>query len=268
MNRRLFGAFLGAAMITTLLSSAVPVQAQKKTTMPAVKLPSADKIMDDSSKVMGTKAAFDKIKTMTMSGKISIPAQNITGSMVTQMQFPDKIYVLQEIAGFGKAEQGFDGKIGWSRDPINGLRTLAGDELRQMRSQSDEIKSTDWRKLYDKPVVVGIRKVGAMDTYMIRMTRKGGGKPVTTYYDIKTKFPVRTDIVVETAQGSVPTQSFNSDFRTVGGVKIPFKTRQVVGGVSEVNVIFDSVQVNVPVDDKLFAKPKAPAPKVEPSAKP
>ncbi|MBC8135981.1 MAG: hypothetical protein H8F28_08865 [Fibrella sp.] len=269
MNRRLCIALVSGVLATVLLSAPTPLLAQKKTTKPApAKLPSPAKIMDDSADAIGSAAAFAKLKTMRMRGKISIPAQNITGTMETQMKFPDKVYVLQNIAGFGKAEQGYDGKVGWSLDPINGLRTLAGGELDQMKRQSDEIKTNDWRKLYQKPVLLGIRKVGTMSTYAIQMTPKASGKPVVTYYDIKTKLPVRTDVVVETAQGSVPTQSFSSDFRSVGGVKIPFTTRQVVGGVSEVNVTFDSVQVNVPVDEKLFAKPKAPAPKMESPAKP
>jgi hypothetical protein len=223
--------------------------------------------MDDASAAMGSKAAFAKIKTMTMRGNLSLPAQNISGTMETQMKLPGKIYSVQTIPGVGKLEQGYDGKIGWSRDPINGLRTLAEGELRQMKNQAEEMKSSDWRTLYAKPVLLGVRKVGTMNTYAVRMTPKSGGKPVVIHYDMKTKLPVRTDLTVETAQGPVPTQSFSSDFRSVSGIKFPFKMRQVAGA-SEVNIVFDSIAINGPVDDNLFAKPTAPAPKMDTTAKP
>lgn len=268
MNRRMCIALVGAAMATVMMSSPVASWAQKKVAKPAANLPPATQILDQASAAMGSKAAFDNVKTMTMRGKISIPAQKINGTMETTMKFPDKVYVIQNISGFGRAEQGFDGKIGWSRDPINGLRTLAGGELRQMKSQAEEARSSSWRDLYQKPVMIGIRKVGTADAYAIRLTPKRGGKPVEIYYDVRTKLPVRTVMTIETPQGSVPTESYSSDFRTISGMKIPFKTRQVVGGVSEVNVTFDDVKINTPVKDTLFAKPPTSAPPAPAPAKP
>lgn len=266
MNRKLCIALLGAALMTNVIATTNPSMAQK-TTKPAVKLPPANKILDDAAAAQGSKSAFAKVKTMKMSGKISMPAQKINGTMMTMMQLPDKVYVLQEIGGIGKFEQGYDGKTGWSRDPINGLRTLAGGELKQMQNQSNEVRSSDWRSLYKAPKVLGVRKVGSADAYAVQMTPIKGGKPVVTFYDIKTKLPVRTDLVVESAQGSIPTQSFISDYRLVNGLRVPFKTRQVVGA-TEVNVNLDSVQVNAPVDNKIFMKPVAPAPKPDVPAKP
>jgi hypothetical protein len=233
-------ALLGAALMTNLIASPTPSLAQQ-TTKPAAKLPSANKILDDAAAAQGSKAAFAKMKTMKMSGKVSIPAQKINGTMMTMMKLPDKVYVLQEIGGVGKFEQGYDGKIGWSRDPINGLRTLAGGELKQMQTQSNEVRSSDWRSLYKAPKVLGLRKVGTVDAYAVQMTPIKGGQPIVTFYDIKTKLPIRTDMVVESAQGKIPTQSFISDYRLVNGLRVPFKTRQVVGA-TEINVNLDSVR--------------------------
>ncbi|MBC7808819.1 MAG: hypothetical protein H7145_22020 [Akkermansiaceae bacterium] len=268
MNRRLCVALVGAASMMPLLWAPTASLAQKKPASPAANLPSPEKVLDGASAAMGSKAAFEKIQTVKMRARLSYPAQKINGTIEMQMRFPDKVYILQQIAGAGKIEQGYDGKVGWSRDPVNGLRILEGGELRQVQSPADEIRSSDWRKVYEKPVMIGVRKVGTADAYAIRMTPKRGGKPVIIFYDVKTKLPVRTDVVLETAQGSVPTQSFSSDFRSVNGVKFPFKSRQVVTGLPEGNITFDAIQINVPVDEKLFAKPKTPARKTAPTAQP
>ncbi len=263
MNRRLSVAVLGAAMGLMMFGTTAVSSAQKPTAAkPAAKLPPVEKILDEASAASGSSAAFNKIRTVTMRARMSYPAQKINGTMEMQIKFPDKVYLVQQIAGAGKIEQGFDGKVGWSRDPINGLRTLEGGELRQVQSPVDEIRSSDWRKTYVKPVLIGIRKVGTADAYAIRLTPKRGGKPVVIFYDTKTKLPLRTDVVVETAQGAIPTQSFSSDYRSVDGIKFPFKSRQVVSGLPEGIVTFEAIQINAPVDDKLFAKPKAPAPKM------
>jgi len=195
------------------------------------------------------------MKSIVMVGTLSIPAQKITGKVETRIVFPNKVYSSQEISGFGKFEKGYDGKIGWSRDPLKGLQSLTGAELTQLQSQGDDLQNPNWRKAYKKAEMIGIRKVGTVNTYAIRLTPVRGGKPTVTYYDVKTKLPIRTDIVVETAEGSTPTQSFTSDFRAVNGIKFPFKMRQVVGGVTEVNVAFTAIQVNTPIADTVFAKP-------------
>lgn len=256
MNRvRLFALLIA---LSAPLCAVPVVQAQTKPA--AAKLPSAASVLDDSAKATGGIANYNKIKSMVITGTMQMIAQNISGSLETRLAFPNKVYSAQEIKGIGKFEQGYDGATGWSRDPINGLRTLAGAELTQIKTQGDEMKSSDWRRLYSKVTLLGIRKVGTANAYAIRLFPKSGAKPVTTFFDTKTKLPIRTDIVAQTAQGEVPSQNFTSDFRTVSGIKIPFKTRQV-SGTQEVSVTFDSVQVNVPIDNAIFAKPVASTPK-------
>ncbi|MBC8140644.1 MAG: hypothetical protein H7Y38_04305 [Armatimonadetes bacterium] len=250
-----------AALLTAFAVCSPSAWAQKVPAKPAVKLPSAASILDASTKASGGTAALSKMKTIVMIGTLAIPAQKITGQVETRISFPDKIYSSQEISGFGKFEKGYDGKTGWSRDPLKGLQAVTGAELTQLKSQGDDMQNPNWRKAYSKAEMVGLRKVGAANTYAIRLTPKRGGKPIVTYYDTKTKLPIRTDIVIETAEGSTPTQSFTSDFRTVSGIVFPFKMRQVVGGVSEVNVVFTTIQVNAAIPGSVFAKPAETAPK-------
>jgi hypothetical protein len=63
---------------------------------------------------------------------------------------------------------------------------------------------------------------------------------------------------VDTAVGRVPTQIDYSDYRDVGGVKLPFKwTATWTNGQSTAEL--SEIQINVPIEAAKFARP-APAP--------
>ena len=258
---RFVAAVVVAVTVTAPAVWAQKVWAQKPATKPAAKVPAVETILDQSFAASGSPAAFSKVKTIVIQAKISIVGQNINGTADIRAKMPNKFYTEQEITGQGKFATGFDGKVGWSRDPINGLRVLSGGELAQLSRSANELISTDWRKSYKNPKMIGIRKVGTANAYAVRVEPKTAGSPVTLFIDTKTKLEVRRDLTMTSPQGAIPTQAFSSDFRVVDGIKIPFKSRQVLNGNVEITQTMQSVRFNVPVDDTLFVKPAATAPK-------
>lgn len=232
--------------------------AQKPHARPAVSAPlkSAEAILDANAKAMGAAAAAS-VKTMTVKGAISLPASNINGTLDISAK-NGKFLMRQNLPGVGEVSVGFDGKVGWSRDPVNGMRLLKGPELEQARQQADMSGELQWRKRYSKPELLGIRKVGAANCYAVRMTPKGG-TPVTQYYDVKTLTVLRSDVVAESPMGKIPTESYPSDYRSVGGMKMAFKTRTIIAGNQEMVLTFTAVRTNVPVDESIFAPPKEQA---------
>ena len=68
-----------------------------------------------------------------------------------------------------------------------------------------------------------------------------------------------TNLVVKlsytTSSGESP-EVFLSDYREVSGVKVPFKTRILQGGQQLMEMTYTEVQVDAPVDEKLFQKPQ------------
>ena len=85
-----------------------------------------------------------------------------------------------------------------------------------------------------------------------------GGLPIKLYFDPMTGLLVRLVYYNDTPVGRIPTQIDYSDYRDVSGIKMPFKwTTTWTDG----RMIFEmsSMQVNVPVDARRFAKPAPPA---------
>jgi photosynthetic reaction center cytochrome c subunit len=82
---------------------------------------------------------------------------------------------------------------------------------------------------------------------------------VKLYFDIKTGLLLRSVRYSDSPVGKVPVRVDYSDYRTVSGVKVPFKR---VATWTDGRTVFqlDSVQVNTAVDASRFAKPQPPAP--------
>lgn len=245
--------------LVTIVPLAPTAYAQAKPKVAATaKAPkmSAEAILNKYVQVSGG-AAYSKIKTTVMEGTMTLPAQNISGKMVTYAKAPNHFYMSQELPGIGKTEVGFDGKTAWSRDPFQGTRTLSGPESEQLKAQAAFNREARWRDLYKKVEYLGIRKVDGKDAHAIRMTPKAG-KPAVQFFDTSTFLLVRVDAVVESPQGRIPTESYLSDYQTVDGIKIPFTMRQRMAAI-EMIIKFEQVKNNVPVDEKLFRKPAAAA---------
>ena len=225
--------------------------------------PTVEKVMNDFIAASGGSAAYLKVTSTETKGTFTLKAQKITADVVTKAKAPDKIYVSQIITGVGKFESGYDGKIGWSRDPLHGLRALSGNELEQLRTQARFNAPLHWKEIYSKSQMLGVRTVNGAKAYAIRFT-PAKGKPSTQYYDVKTKLLIRVDQIVEQPEGAIPSESYLSDYRVVDGIKEPFSVRQVATGIGEATITTTKIQNNAAIDDSIFAKPAdttAPAPK-------
>jgi outer membrane lipoprotein-sorting protein len=244
---------LGLAVLCGPVMAQKPAATKKPAAVTAA-LKTADAVLTASAKAMGS-AASDKVTTSVAKAKMSIPANGLNGEM-EMMVSKERFFMKQTLPGIGDILMGFDGKNGWAKDPINGLRDLEGAELAQAKDEVKNQKSSDWKQRYKKAELLGVRKVGVAQAYAVRLTPKTGA-PQTHYFDTKTLFLVRTDMVAVGPTGKIPTETYLSDYRLLDGMQIPFKTRSIVSGIQEVIITYTDVKNNVPVDETLFNKPKA-----------
>jgi hypothetical protein len=84
-----------------------------------------------------------------------------------------------------------------------------------------------------------------------------GGQKVRLYFEQESGLLVRMVRYTNLPYGFITTEMDYTDYRDVGGIKIPFRiTKTWVDGRSIVKL--DSVQVNVPIEAAKFSKPAAP----------
>jgi hypothetical protein len=99
-------------------------------------------------------------------------------------------------------------------------------------------------------------KVGDEDVYIIER-RNDKGTPILDYVSTKSFLVLRRDSVIpsETSGIELPQTEAFSDFRSVDGVMIPFKT--VSNNIANGDIVLKIVDIkfDVEVPDTLFHKP-------------
>jgi zinc protease len=254
-------AFCAAAMAALALGTAVFAQASAPTTQSASQqaasahaAPSADQILDKYLVASGGRAAWQKLSSRVSKGTVDLPALNLSGTVEMREKAPNRLVVTVTMSGF-VFSQGFDGTVGWSNDPQNGLREQKDGELRETKREADFYHPLDFRQLYSKISVGGTEKLGERSAYVVQATPPEGGEPDKVYFDVETGLPLRAIIQHHNPDGDV--EEFQEDFedyRTVDGIKIPFTIHQS-NAQAAFTIKIEDVRHNVELDDAQFAKP-------------
>jgi zinc protease len=237
------------------IALAVPARGQAPPQSPsAAPLPSVDRILDHYLDAVGGRGAWLKLTSRVTMGTIDVPAQNLSGTIELREKAPDRILSEIRISGI-LFRQGFDGTVGWTDDPQNGLREQNGAELSEARRDADFYHPLDMKKLYTRLAVVGPDKVDDQDTYEVEADVPEGA-PDEIYFSVATGLPVRVVSHRHGPQGIVDFREDFDDYREVDGIKRPFRIQESTGD-QVVTITVTEVRHNVLLDDSVFTKPAA-----------
>jgi hypothetical protein len=217
-----------------------------------VNLPDAEKIFGRYLQALGGEAALGKFKSRVARGTIELSPMGVKGTYETSQKAPDKAVTTMNLTGLGTLQQGYDGVVGWSKDPFTGLRELKGGELSAVQ-RGALLNPADWRKLYKSMKVTGRAKVGTNDAYVVEASH-GGDTPDKLYFDENTGLLLRMDSVVDGPQGRVVSETTFEDYREVDGIKVSHSSRANLGAATII-LRTEEVKHDAPVEDKIFAKP-------------
>ncbi|MCS7315901.1 MAG: hypothetical protein RMI94_01125 [Bryobacterales bacterium] len=213
----------------------------------------AEQILEKSIAATGGRQAYARLRTTRARGTVEFQDQHLHGTVEFCAKAPNKRLLVFDFEHLGPTRQGFDGKVAWVEDPINGLRKLTGAELERVRLEADFHRPLKWRELYAAIELIGVEQVAGRPAYVLRLTPKRG-MPGLHYYDAETFLLVRQDLPQPSARGVLEIRAWFSDYRDAGGVKTPFRIEQEMAG-AKVVIHFTEIRNNVPLDDALFAMP-------------
>ncbi len=230
-------------------------------------LPPAEQLFDKYIEALGGEAAIDKIKTrsskvtllrpkLVNSGtpKAAMLTRSETWTMETFQKGPDK-YVAIITTPEGVINQGFNGTVGWIKNPTE-QRELNSAQLARMKRDVDFYKDLNLRERYAKTVVTGKEKIGDREAYVIEATSIEN-KPEKLFFDIQTGLLLRRTVFTETKLGMDPQQTDYEDYRVVDGVRLPFTVMVSFLDDSHYGTTrkLTEVRQNVPIDDAKFNMP-------------
>jgi hypothetical protein len=99
----------------------------------------------------------------------------------------------------------------------------------------------------------GLQKLNGRDAHVL-VGRHAGQKPEKFYFDTQSGLLVRVDATRASGAGDVSVEVYLDDYREVEGVKFPFTERLNNSGLT-FTFKYDTVHVNLPLDDAIFKKP-------------
>jgi hypothetical protein len=220
---------------------------------------SVDEIIAKALAARGGIAAIRAIQTERLTGHISF-AQAPAGPFLVEIKRPGKMY---EEIGFGQKTlvQTTDGASGWKLMITNGTGdpvALTAGEVRNMGGGADiDGPLLDYAKKGNKVELIGKEKVGDKDAYKLKVTDKTGDIRYD-YIDANSFLEIKWEGQVENASRKNTFASYFSDYRRVNGVMFAFT---ITSGAADhpdgQKIVFDKVEVNVPLGDSLFGKPAA-----------
>jgi len=261
MNRKLSS--FGIASILFFVCSAPAFSQTAPTSKDAVvkeeKLPSVDELSEKCAKGSGGKEAWSKLKTIVMSGTIEIPTFSLTGKIEIFAKRPNKaLQITSVMDGQFVQKQAFDGQNGWKSDPRSGVTVLKGSQLEQAKVEAIFDAGVRLKEIYPDMKVTGRATVGDRDAYTVLAHEPE--KTVTMYFDAQTGLRIAEDSVGPDETGNtVKTNVFMEDYRSAGGIQVPYRIRVIAPNVS-VTIKIEDVQFNAAVDDAKFAIPAANPP--------
>ena len=258
MKAKVFGLSLlltvlcaGAGRAQTPAPAAAPAQARSEPKADD-KLPAAEEVFDRYLKALGGEAVLDKFKSRVTRGTVEISPMGVKGTFETSQRAPDRTVTTLEIVGLGTIRQGFDGTVGWAKDPFTGLRDMKGGELAATQ-RGALLNPAGWRKAYKSMKVTGRSKVGERDAYVVEGAH-AGVTPDKLYFDAQTGLLLRMDAVIDSPQGRIISETTFDDYREVDGVKVPYTSRASLGAATVVLKV-EEVKHDAALEDKIFAKP-------------
>jgi zinc protease len=231
--------------------NATPAASVSAPTAPAL---TADQILENYIKAIGGRENWKKLTTRISTGTIDVPAMNLSGLVTVREKAPNRSIFTVNFNG-AVFQQGFDGTIGWSNDPQNGLREQTGEELAETKRDSDFYHPLDLKQMYSKITVAGTDKIDDRDAYVVEASSGDLGTD-KIYFDAQNGLVLRIVGQHHTLDGPATFTEDFSDFRQVDGIKLPYTVRQESPS-STFTIKFTEIRHNEAIEDASFAKPAA-----------
>lgn len=240
---------------TTALSQTAPAKsAEPAKPAASTKLPTAQEILARFVKAIGGRESNAKVKSWTSKGTVELAPIGVKGTFEEISSAPDRSLTRMNLEGLGEFLDGYDGKVAWSSNPIQGSREKTGLELAQIKLNNNLYRFIDMDKLYSKLEVKGIEKVGDKDAYVLVATP--AGLPASTmYFDVNSGLLLRSDNIVITPEGQQPVKVFIEEMKQVEGVMVPYKIKTVLPAF-QILMTSTEIKSGPPIDDSKFARPR------------
>ena len=210
-------------------------------------LPTARAVVDRSVQAMGGAAAFRAISSMRAKGVFSMVDQQVSGELEMIAARPNKLLTRVTVPGLGQIEEGYDGKIGWSINPLSGPSLVSGRALQERADEAWFDAPLHDERFVREMTVLGRELFDKRPVYRLKVVSTGGTEQIELF-DVETGQQIGAEASRETPLGVLPTVTRFSEFRKFGALTFPTRVSQRALAMEQVFTLtsyeFDAVPAN------------------------
>lgn len=221
-----------------------------------------DEVLAKINDAKGGVAKIKSVNTIIRSGKAIMGGGQMKMDFSSLEQRPNKTRQDITIQGVKATPAAFDGKVAWRVMPMMGVKDpqqMSKEETEEMAEQADiDGETVDYQAKGLKLELLGKEDVEGSPAYKIKITRKNGNT-ATDFYDAESYLLVKRTSKTKNPQtgGELESETLFSDYRKVEGVTMSFQQESRFGGKTQMQIVTDKVELNKPLDDKMFMMPAA-----------
>jgi hypothetical protein len=156
--------------------------------------------------------------------------------------------------GMGAMNQGYNGEVGWSDNPMTGATVLDGEPLENMKAQADYHLPLNYSKHYGTMETVEEVDWNGTPAYKLKVV-SASGRESFHFFDKATSLLLGIQGVQSGPMGESEVKIAFSDYKDFDGVKIPAKTTLDVQGM-QIEQTVETVTFD-DVDPAAFEPPEA-----------
>src|SRR6476620_4583857 len=213
-----------------------------------------DEIVQKYANAAGGLDNFKKIKTAKFSGTASAQGQEfpLTVQIINgRAMRPDVEVMGQTVTNAYK-----DGKA-WKINPYAGAPTATdatAEELNEFKIQGSMVSQLmDYKDHGYKAELLGQEDIQGAKAYKIKLTTEDN-KTTTYFIDANTYFLVKSIGMRNLMGQEMELETYYSEVKDIGNVKMSMMRSVQSGGQTLQEVHFDKVELDVPIDEKIFDK--------------
>lgn len=221
-----------------------------------------DEIVAKNIEARGGLAAIQAIQSIKMTGRMNFSGGDFSVDLgfVNMNERGNKVRSEATLQGLTQVTA-YDGADGWTINPFQGRRDperMSTEDAKGLQLQADiDGPLVDWKSKGHKVEYLGTEDVDGTEAHKLKITLKNG--------DIQYRF-LDPDyfleiLVVDQAKRRGVESEFETElgnYEKINGVYFPFAMESgPKGGQRGQKIIVEKAEVNVDIDDALFAFPKA-----------
>lgn len=210
----------------------------------------ADEIIDKHLAAIGGKEAWRKVNSIVMTGTMNVMGRDVEIKISQANKLGARTDV--NVAGMSNYEL-YTPNHGFRYYPVQGQtkpEPMTPEELKENIDDLDvQGNLLDYKQKGHTVEYLGMEDVEGTECFKLKVISKNGNETVV-FIDPANHYIIRTLSKRKAMGQEMELKVDISDYRDVNGLKVPFSVTQPFG-----TVVFSSIKINEPIDEKLFAAP-------------